>query len=131
MALGSPLTLNSADSLFYANLNKPDIQKFVRDYTGGYNVLNFLAEGVAQAVISSVTTISSSVLQINFVDNTYPYFRNMDNVTNNGALNTRARVISPSNVPGYITIEALDDSQTLVASQWAANTYVTAEWNTH
>lgn len=152
MALGSPLTLNSADSLFYANLNKPDIQKFVRDYTGGYNVLNFLAEkggsrkadaeygevqdglmteGVAQQIISSVSVISSTVLQINFLDNTYPYFRNMDNVTNNGALNTRARVISPSGAPGYIIIEALDDAQTLSSGDWAANTYVTAEWNTH
>lgn len=146
------LSVNLDNGFLRNNLYKPDINKFVWSYMDGFNVLNYIASRgqeprkadarlgevqdylmelpVVQALISSVNVISSQQLQINFSAPTTG-FRVMGNVTNNNALNTRAREIYVDPAGNYIIIESLDDNQVLNSANWPANTWITEEWNTH
>lgn len=145
------IVVNLDEGLYANNLLKPDINQFVWDYQGNFNVLNFMASRgnglrkavskfgqvqdaildlpVVQALILSVTVISATQLQINFTSPTEGFIPT-GNVTNNFALNTRARVIYVDTNSNYIIIQSTNDSQVLVASQWAANTWITQEYNT-
>jgi len=145
------INVNLEQGLIYSNSLKPDINKYVWDYQGGFNRLNFIASRgaglrradanngrvedflfdlpVVQALIASVVTISATQLQINFVSTTLG-FVTTGNITNNFALNTRARVIYVDPNNNYIIIESLDDAQVLSSGDWADNTWITQEYNT-
>jgi hypothetical protein len=142
---------NLDNGFFVQNMLKPDYNKFVWDYMGRYNVLTYFASrnnGKRRAVakygevhdslmelpvvtgnIASVTTISPTQLEI-FFTNPTPGFVPTGNVTNNFAINTRARIsyVDPNN--NYIIIESLDDAQVLASGDWVTGTWLTQEWNT-
>lgn len=145
------LAVTIDSGLLTNNLYKPDIQKYVYDYRGGFNDLNYMASQmggyrkadarfgevqdplqelpVTKAQIASVTAISSTQLQLNWSDPNYSFFRLWGDVTNNFGLNTRAQTVVTQ--PGYIIIQSLDNAQVLNSADWAVNTYVVEEWNDH
>lgn len=117
-------TLDFANNLLLNGLNMDDKSKMVYDFSGGYNVLDFLItrgaktrqidgeDGVFQKPIMGrsqvIAQVASTVvvgpnLQVTFTDPTYDNFRVQETVTDGTAAMNQGRVVAKG--PGFIVLE--------------------------
>jgi len=147
-------TLNQLSVLPFENnliangLNKDDKSATVYDFSGGYNVLDFLVskvsaskqvtgkDGIFYKPIMGVSTVQAqtgstvlngTTLRVNFTDPSYDKFRLNVVVTDGSANQTQGRVIGTG--AGYIEMETTDGSAWNTATQFLAGTFPTAIFN--
>lgn len=129
-------------------LNKDDKSKTVYDFSGGYNLIDFLAtrnaparrvqglDGIFQkplmgnsAIVAQVlsSSASGSNLKVNFTDTTYANFRLQVVVSDGTAANNQGRIVQKG--PGYIIMEPVNPTSWTVGTQFANGTFATALFN--
>jgi hypothetical protein len=134
-------------NLLLNNLNKDDKSKTVYDFSGGYNLIDFLAtrnaparrvhgvNGVFQkpllgnnAVVAQVqsNTLVGTNMRVTFTDPSYNVFRNQVTVSDGTAANNQGRVIQHG--PGYIVIEPVNVTFA-TATHFVPGTFATALFN--
>lgn len=128
-------------------LNKDDKSKTVYDYSGGYNLIDFLSTRNAparrvdglngefqkplmgnNAVVAQVasTALVGANLKVTFTDPAYSVFRNQVTVSDGTAANNQGRVIAKG--PGYIVLEPISGAWN-TGTQFVAGTFATALFN--
>ncbi len=137
-------TLEFQNNLVLNLLDKPDKSKTVYDFSGGYNLIDFLAtrntaarqinglKGIFSkpllgnnAVVAQVATntLVGTNMRVTFTDPAYNAFRVQVVVSDGTAANNQGRIISKG--PGFIVIEPVNVTFA-VASHFVAGTFATA-----
>lgn len=136
------------NNLILNALAMDDKTETVYDYSGGYNVLEFITSktstsrqvdgdgGVFQDPIMGIsnvqgqvlsTAVNGALLRVNFTDPSYDKFRPNVVVTDGSAARNQGRIVNCG--AGYIEIETTDGSAWNAATQFLANSYPTAIYN--
>ena len=145
------ITLNQLSTSEFRNnlllnrLNKDDKSKAVYDFSGGYNLIDFLAtrnaparrtdgdQGVFykplmgnNAVVAQVasTSLVNGILQVNFTNPTYNSFRTQVVVSDGTAANNQGRVVDHG--PGYIKLEVVNTTTWNTSLHFIPGTFATA-----
>jgi hypothetical protein len=125
MATLNQLSLDFNKSILLNDLAKPDRSSTIWDYTGGFNVIDYLVtrkaparrivgnngvfekpimgKGHVVAQVASTSIVNGNQLKVNFVDTTYDKFRVTEVVHDGTANDTQGRVVATA--PGYIILE--------------------------
>lgn len=135
------------NNLLLNRLNKDDKSKAVYDYSGGYNLIDFLATRNApsrrvdgdqglfskplmgnDAVVAQVASSSSSgnILTVNFTSPTYNNFRIQNVVSDGTAANNQGRVIGKG--PGFVKLELVNTSS-WTSTQFQTGSFCTVLFN--
>jgi len=133
------------NNLLLNRLNKDDKSKAVYDFSGGYNLIDFLATRNAparridgdqgmfykplmgnNAVVAQVssTSLSGSILTVNFSNPTFNNFRVQVVVSDGTAANNQGRVIAKG--PGFVKLEVVNTGTWNTSLHFVPGTYCTA-----
>ncbi len=141
-------TLPFENNLILNGLAMEDKTEMVYDYSGGYNVLEFITsqtstprqivgdEGKFQDPILGISNVQGqvlststvgSLLRVNFTDPSYNNFRPNVVVTDGSAARNQGRIINCG--AGYIEIETTDGTAWNTATQFLTGSFPTAIYN--
>ncbi len=148
ISLNQLSTQEFRNNLLLNRLNKDDKSKAVYDYSGGYNLIDFLAtrnapsrrvdgdQGIFQkplmgnnAVVAQVASnsVSGNVITVNFTNPNYNSFRSQVVCNDGTAANNQGRIISKG--PGFVKMELVNTGSWDATLHFVAGSFCTALYN--